>query len=446
MPLDNKKVVFYLTLPEFIWRSSNESVATVNKYGEVYAIRDGKTIITALANDSSGIEASFSVEVKQLVESINIIGPSVVVAGKSIQLNFDIVPSDASNKNYILNVPTVEGLKITKTGKVTTTKKTPLGKYTITVSSTDESGVVGKFDLFVTSEGVKEIVIEDKEDQNITLFRVDGTMDIPTSKMIFFRVNGENNNCYEAISSNPGVVGVTCSEFKDRPYAFIYSTGNATGKSVVTVRSTDGTNKCIKINITVKNPISKVIISPKSDKSNIVTIGKSLKLDANIENRYGKVNKPKVLWYVLGDSTGVSVNSNGLVNVSKNAWNHGHYNICAYAMDGSGVYGTYDITTVSPTTYIYLTNSSMNKIIKPGTIPGKFFKGKVYKIPVFSDSVLGTGNLKFSSSNPDIVSPYISISGGIYYLYFECGKAGRATITIYSSDLSKSVKYSVIVK
>ncbi|MBR6458755.1 MAG: Ig-like domain-containing protein, partial [Actinomycetaceae bacterium] len=97
--------------PESLWSSSNNNVATVNKYGDVTGKSPGTANIT-LASEAQKTSAdnvttecqwsaSYTVTVVQpvvKVSSVGVSGKSKVQIGKKIALKANIAPSNATNK------------------------------------------------------------------------------------------------------------------------------------------------------------------------------------------------------------------------------------------------------------------------------------------------------------------------------------------------------------
>ena len=101
----------YATDPSVTWNSSNEDVAIVDVDGVVTAIASGTAIITATANDGSGVSASCEVTVEKLTH---------------VSLTINQYGSGTYCSKYALDFSAVEGLKAysasaynTQTGVVT---------------------------------------------------------------------------------------------------------------------------------------------------------------------------------------------------------------------------------------------------------------------------------------------------------------------------------------
>lgn len=432
-------------LTDFVWTTNNQEVAIVDSNGLITATGEGKAVIKAVANDSSGKYATLNVTVNRLAEGLAIEGSHIVAAGRSIQLKAKITPNNVTSKAIAWSITGAEGLKISAKGRVSTTSKTPTGEYTVTAKTTDGSDKTGTFSVMVTSGGITKLSLADSKDKKVTIFREGGLINAPTAKPVYLNIDGSNKNCYEALSSNPGIVNVSCEEIEGKQAVVVSSTGVATGKSVVTVKSTDGTNKTIKINVIVNNPASKIIISLPSGKTPVVAQGKSLKLNIIAEAQYGRVSKPPVEWSVIDGGSDVTINSKGVLKASKNAATAKWYTVQAKATDGTGLVDKYSVYVCTKTTYIYIL-SSRNLRVKPGYTFRGMSKGKKYASVIDSNAMVR--NFTCTSSNPSVVTASIKNDNKTNKCYLElaCDNPGRATVTIKSYDGCKTVKYSFVVK
>lgn len=135
-----------------IWKSSDLSVATVTNDGVLSAIGTGKTTITVTAEDGS-FSASCEVTVDVKVESVTMNVSSVELPkGKTFQLQAEIKPEDAVNKNvswksYNPNVASVDDSGLVHA--------IDLGKTTITVT-TEDGGYTSSCLVEVTSTNTIE--------------------------------------------------------------------------------------------------------------------------------------------------------------------------------------------------------------------------------------------------------------------------------------------------
>ena len=126
---------------KLVWYSSNPDIAIVNQDGKVTGISSGTAMITAMANDGSGVKATKVITVKSSITGITITGDSKVSKGDIINLKATVTPTNASNKTLTwtsgnTNIATVNG-----TGLVGTVRGIEKGTVTITVATTDGSGI-----------------------------------------------------------------------------------------------------------------------------------------------------------------------------------------------------------------------------------------------------------------------------------------------------------------
>lgn len=75
-----------------IWKSDNTSVATVNKYGKITAVAEGKCTVTVTSADNNAVSASFSVTVKAAPKIQLTYVDGILIANKSYPLPADYNP------------------------------------------------------------------------------------------------------------------------------------------------------------------------------------------------------------------------------------------------------------------------------------------------------------------------------------------------------------------
>ena len=121
------------------WSSSNTSVATVDQSGLVTALTKGNCTITCEAKDGSGVKATCSVTVKQLVTGITLNKSDLSLAiGEDYWLRATISPSDASTTSVTWTSSNENIATVSSTGIVTAVDK---GICAITCTANDGSGV-----------------------------------------------------------------------------------------------------------------------------------------------------------------------------------------------------------------------------------------------------------------------------------------------------------------
>ena len=123
------------------WTSADESVATVDRDGNVLAAGVGKTEITFTAeDDSAGVKsASCSVQVVQAVTSVTLAQtPETIYVGKTVQLKAAVQPANAANKKLVWTSGSASVAAVTSDGKVTGVAP---GETVITAASVDGPAV-----------------------------------------------------------------------------------------------------------------------------------------------------------------------------------------------------------------------------------------------------------------------------------------------------------------
>ena len=133
------------------WSSSNPSVATVDNTGKVTAVAAGTAIITATANDGSGVSASCVVTVEKKVVAVSKISLSqtaaTLIEGEDLTLTAMVTPDDAADKSISWSSSNPSVATVDNTGKVTAVAA---GTAIITATANDGSGVSASCEVTVT--------------------------------------------------------------------------------------------------------------------------------------------------------------------------------------------------------------------------------------------------------------------------------------------------------
>lgn len=128
-----------------ICRSSDTSVATITRYGQITALKTGKTIISVASTD--GVACSFTLQVvKNPVKKITVKGKKTLKRKKSNKLKLKFSPSKSISKNVVFRSSNTKVATVNEKGVVMALKK---GKVTINVYATDGSGKRGKIKIKV---------------------------------------------------------------------------------------------------------------------------------------------------------------------------------------------------------------------------------------------------------------------------------------------------------
>ncbi len=130
---------------ELTWSSKDATVATVNEHGLVTALKEGKTIITAMAKDGNKVNASCEITVeKKKEEGIKVSKiilnktQEILQVNETLKLIATVSPENALNKELIWNSTDSSVASVDANGLITAKKA---GTAVITVVSTDGSGV-----------------------------------------------------------------------------------------------------------------------------------------------------------------------------------------------------------------------------------------------------------------------------------------------------------------
>ena len=256
-------------------------------------------------------------------------------------------------------------------------------------------------------------------------------------------------NAIKVTNSNPGIAMVNYSREDKYITLTVVATGKATGKTKITVSSTDGSGKKVNCNVTVKNPVSKIhiasnTITSRAYKVNMCIVrGKSIQLKATMESEYGTLSDKRVAWSINAPSgSGVKISSSGKVTASSKAKSGQTYTVTAKARDGSGVSASYVVKVVNKATYISVRGldsggRTINEFPQYPDVNGiqQFSQHRIY-------SDIAGGYVQASTSNKKVVE--VTTAQG--YLLLTPRKAGTATITLKATDGSGvKVRYRIRV-
>ena len=127
------------TNKEVIWRSSDESVATVNENGEVTAIAKGDVVITVATVDGNKTARCLFIVEKAIipVSSVSLNKSELtLMTGKKETLKVTVEPDEASDKTVTWESDNEDVATVSEDGEVTAVS---VGSATITVTATDGS-------------------------------------------------------------------------------------------------------------------------------------------------------------------------------------------------------------------------------------------------------------------------------------------------------------------
>ncbi len=224
----------YATDHSVTWSSSDESVATVDSTGKVTAVAVGKAIITATANDSSGLTVTCEITVeKDQLTSITISqSEATLLEGKTITLTVTTAPEIATDHSVTWSSSDESVATVSSRGRV---KAIAAGKATITVTANDGSGLTATCEVTVEKDQLTSITISQSE---VTLL--------------------EGKTITLSVTTAPEIAtdhSVTWSS-SDESVATVNSRGEvraiAAGKTIITATANDGSGVTAACEVTVE--------------------------------------------------------------------------------------------------------------------------------------------------------------------------------------------------
>ena len=121
-----------------IWKSDDPKIATVSSTGVIRGIKKGETTITATTKDGS-ITESIKVKVKEVsVEKIEISSKDTVELGKTKELEYKVLPTNAVDKELVWESSNESVATVDSNGKVTGKKE---GKTAVITVKTKDGKV-----------------------------------------------------------------------------------------------------------------------------------------------------------------------------------------------------------------------------------------------------------------------------------------------------------------
>lgn len=303
------------------WRSSDQSVATVDENGYVTAVNAGSCNILCVANDGN-YTAICTVTVIQPVLSVSLSESQMtVVKGTYFWLNAIVSPDNANNKqvNWVSS-----NSEICTVGSDGQCVAVAAGKCTISAVSLD-SGVAGYCEVTVT-EPVTGILLNTYSENMIAGNKL---MLLPT----VLPVEATNKNV-TYVSSDPAIASVDEN-------GIVTAVAGGSCSIKVTTEERQLTAVC---NITVKEYVSSITLNTTQTNLNY---GASIQLAATVGKE--TATDKGVTWSSNNPGV-VSVDQAGVVR----AVNYGTAVISVVANDGGGAVATCTVTVIKPVSEIGL--------------------------------------------------------------------------------------------
>jgi uncharacterized protein YjdB len=319
-----------------IWSVVNGTgQAIINSSGMVTAVDNGTVIVTATANDGSAVFGSLVINIfNQIVPvtGISVSGAggatSITTDDGSLPLSATVLPLNATDKNVIWTV-------VNGTGQATINAMGLLnavdnGTVTARATANDGSGIYGTLIINISNQVVPVT--------GITIAGAGGATMITTD-------NGSLQLSAAVLPANSTDKTVTWSLVNGTDLAAISSTGlvSAVDNGTITVRATanDGSGVYGTLVITISNqfiPVIGITVAGSGGRSSITTDNGTLQLIAMVLP--ANATNKTVSWSLVNGNVQAIINADGRVTAIDN----GIVTVSATAADGSGVYGTLEIT------------------------------------------------------------------------------------------------------
>ena len=228
------------TMPGVTWSSRNSGTAIVDENGLVTGVKKGRTTIEAKAVDGSGKSASVMLTVEQQAQALSLRETeATVVAGRSVTLTPQILPSDTDDKT-VRWYSSDESVATVERGRVTGVKA---GSCEITCVSNSNPSLSGTVQLTVTQQVTRV--------QFDTLNGV--TFPVRTSTQLAWTVFPEDatNKALKFTSSSQKVATVDQNGLV---------TGISRGTATITAAATDGSGRKATLRVNITQPVEGVSI------------------------------------------------------------------------------------------------------------------------------------------------------------------------------------------
>lgn len=326
------------------WKSSNNSVATVNNDGVVTTKaveKPTKVIITAYAADGSGTEARFELTVTPIVEADKVVISGVtneVALKKSIKLYANVLAGEeaASIQNVTWKIKSgskYASIKTNSDGSATITGK-KAGKLTVIATAKDGSKVVSE---------PFTVVVKSKAASSVKVASINGITALNAAD------TGKNLALKATVSSKSASQKVSWSvDAKYEDIASVDQDGvltikdGAFGEIVVKATALDGSKKSGTLTVYSINTVSGINVAGVTHE---VAPKKSITLEAGVVAAEGEPTNPAITWKSENTKIAtVKANADGTVKVT--GVKAGTVKIFATAADGSGKSGWMSVTVM----------------------------------------------------------------------------------------------------
>ena len=331
--------------------------ATISQTGIVTAVENGVVTARATANDGSNVYGTLDITISnQIVQVTGITlngagGASTITTDNgTLQISAEVLPVNATDKTVTWSIVNGTGFAtISTTGLVTAANN---GTVTIRATSNDGSNVYGTLVITISNQIVPVT--------SINLIGSGGSTTITID-------NGSLQLSAVVLPANATDKSVIWSLVNGTGQATINATGlvAAIDNGTVTARATanDGSEIFGTLVLTISNqiiPVTSISITGAGGATTITTDNGLLQLSETILP--GNATVKTVTWSIFSGTGRAIISSSGLLT----ALDNGIVTVRATAYDGSGIFGSLDITIsnqIIPVTSINVTGAGGTTII-----------------------------------------------------------------------------------
>jgi len=319
--------------PEVVWSVINGTgTATITTDGLLIAGDPGSVEIMAAAQDGSGVEDTFTLDITPaivLVESISISsagGVTSLESGYTLQFSAEVLPVNASNPEVTWSVINdVGSASITAGGLLTAGNP---GTVTVVATAVDGTGVEDTFILNITPPPV---LVE-----RITISSAGGINSLESGSTLQFSAEvlpaeASNKSVEWSVSNGTGTADITAG-------GLLVAGIPGTVQVIATAMDGSGVYDAFSVSITPPQvPVTSIVISAAGGITTLKS-GQTLQFSASIfpENASNK----NIRWSVSAITGTASISAQGLLT----AGSPGEVWVVASAQDGSGVASIYILT------------------------------------------------------------------------------------------------------
>lgn len=428
--------------------SSDESVATVDRYGNITVRKAGTSTIRAVSDDRLKKAEMKVTVVQEITKNPQVVSESdryVVAAGRRINMIANGSPEDATMNISWSVSPSDCGVSINKKGVLSAAKSAPAGKYTVQAQDLI-SGKMGTKIVNVVNEAVTKINMS-ADAKNLMICRTGKNNSVSFS--VFF---DRNETEYYVTTDRPGLVNVSAKNIKDKGCSVtVKATGYASGTARVTVKATDGSNKSVTSIIKVTEEDFGIMLTQNKNIHEMYT-GTSLGLTGMVYDTSGKRVSARISWGISPAGQGVSIRNGGVV-AAKDA-KGGKYTVTC-AINNQLQYATYDITVYPRCTSMLIGNDydpKTNKMtaeyrVNLGESPSsklQFYNGST---SISLKPIDESNPVIVKNSKAAVADAFITSKKDGYYLTLKGKAKGSTKITLMANDGSRTSRtFTVNVK